>query len=271
MKILVTGGGGFIAKNINQYLSNEFDVDCYGRDELDLMNIKSGSLIHYDAVVHCAIQGGTYRLNTKDTFYNNLFMVENLINNIRKDTVLINIGSGAEFARTGNDIPKDYYGLSKRIISKVILSREKSFNLRIYGCFGYGENDNRFLNRCINSDELTINKNITFDYFYVDDLARIVKFFLLNPKFVGSKRRMDLWDMDCVYDKKRNLLDIANFVKDNYNKDLIIKVNRDVEKNNWAHIGDCVQIKKLENFMEDKIIGFENGVREYYEKYKFFN
>jgi len=271
MKVLITGGGGFIAQSINQYLKNEFEVDCYNRSELNLMDIEHNSLKKYDAVIHCAIQGGTYGENNSNTFYNNLFMTENLISNIDESAILINIGSGAEFVKNSDDTPKDYYGLSKRIISKVILERDNSFNLRVFGCFGYGENKNRFLNRCVNSDELVINKNIIIDYFYVDDLSRVIKFFLLNQDFVGSSRRADLKNMDCVYYKKRNLLEMANFVKENYNKNLMIKVNDDSEKNNWEHIGNGSQIKKIQNFMEDQIIGFEHGVKEYYEKYKLSN
>ena len=266
MKILITGGTGFIAKNIGEYLGSEFDVDCFGRSKLDLLDIPKDSLIKYDAVVHCAIQGGTYRETNTTTFYNNLLMVENLINSINEDTILINIGSGAEFVRVGTGVPTDYYGLSKRIISKIISSREKSYNLRIFGCFGYGENENRFLNKCINSNQLTINKNVLFDYFYVDDLSRVIKFFLLNQKFVNDRRRSDLLDINCVYEKKRSLLDMAEFVKKKYNNNLLIKVN-DNEIVNWKHSGSGNQIKKIENFMDDKIIGFEEGVKEYYEKH----
>ena len=64
---------------------------------------------------------------------------------------------------------------------------------------------------------------------------------------------------------------MANFVKENYNKNLMIKVNDDFEKNDWEHTGNGSQIRKIQNFMEDQTIGFENGVNEYYEKYKLSN
>ena len=51
----------------------------------------------------------------------------------------------------------------------------------------------------------------------------------------------------------------------------MIRVNDDSEKNNWEHTGNGSQIKKLQNFIEDQLIGFENGVKEYYEKYKLSN
>ena len=35
---------------------NEFEVDCYNRSELNLMDIEHNSLKKYDAVIHCAIQ-----------------------------------------------------------------------------------------------------------------------------------------------------------------------------------------------------------------------
>jgi len=79
-------------------------------------------------------------------------MFENLIYFKDYYNSFINLSSGAEFDRTNdikdyselelyNNIPKDYYGFSKNIISKLVLNFDRGTNLRIFGCFGHDESD----------------------------------------------------------------------------------------------------------------------------------
>ena len=67
MKILITGGKGYIAKGINNTLWEKYHIIAPGRDELDLTDSKSVDKFfenkHFDVVIHTAIKGAT---NTKD-------------------------------------------------------------------------------------------------------------------------------------------------------------------------------------------------------------
>ena len=282
MKVLITGGDGFVARGIQRYLERDgnYKIDCLGKNELNLL--VSDRTLYYDAVIHCAVQGG--KRNDKDdlqTFYNNLLMFENLESSITKDTVLINIASGAEFNRETDinnkdtnhlsitPLPRDPYGLSKNIIAKRVMQRKNSYNLRLFGCYGPGEIKDRFIYRCLNEKRVKIHKDIEFDFFYIDDLARVAKFMLEG----GIKPRSDrniVRDFNCVYMRKRNLAEIAYYIKDKFNSDLEIDYLFD-ESQTEHYTGSGYELAKISIFMKDKLIGFENGLDHYYEANKLLN
>ena len=58
MKLLITGGGGFIGKNLAEQYSGTFDVAAPTRAELDLLDAEAVRtyLVHhrFDAVIHAA-------------------------------------------------------------------------------------------------------------------------------------------------------------------------------------------------------------------------
>jgi len=284
MKILITGGNGFIARNIKKYLS-QFDylIDCFGRGKLDLKSDKIWLRPDYDVVIHTAIQGGWGNKsgipNCFD-FYDNLYMFENLVSNIKNDCVLINIASGAEFR--GNNIdshidnaktsdlykspfPKDFYGLAKNIIAKRVISREHSYNLRLFACFGPDEIPSRFIKSCFMNETVTISKNKFFDFFYVDDVARLVKFLIDDGIPIRSGT---ISDINCVYPEKKSLHQVAEIIKDRYRPDL--KIN--VESNDGVpYTGSAIELKKISIFMKDKLVGFDKALKEYNEAHKLFN
>jgi len=84
MKILITGGNGYIAKSITNALWEKYHIIAPGRDELDLLSTESVDKFfegkHFDIIVHTAVVGGS-RLEEDDetvSFYN-LIMFYNLI------------------------------------------------------------------------------------------------------------------------------------------------------------------------------------------------
>jgi len=84
MKVLITGGNGYIAKSITNNLWEKCHILSPGREELDLLDSKSVDTFfegkYFDVVIHTATVGGS-RLEEEDetvSFYN-LIMFYKLI------------------------------------------------------------------------------------------------------------------------------------------------------------------------------------------------
>ena len=103
MKILITGGSGFIGRSLIKALNQEHDVFSPSSKELDVTNSydveKYLQNKYFDWVIHCAIKGGRRATqDTSDDAYNNIKMFFNLMNNKVRFGKLINFSSGAQFS-----------------------------------------------------------------------------------------------------------------------------------------------------------------------------
>lgn len=219
LKILLTGSRGFIGRNFLEKLGNYYNFISPSRLQLDLSRedfvrdffVKHGP---FDVVIHTANVGGLRE--NKDgpgVTKTNLEMFFNILKNDKHYEKLINLGSGAEYDKRhsiknvreeqiGRSLPADPYGLSKYICSQTIEFLDNSVTLRIFGVFGkYEDNEVRFISNAICKSifglPITINKNVYFDYLYIDDLVRVVNHFINKKgKFktynVGSGKHIDL-------------------------------------------------------------------------------
>ena len=231
MNILITGGNGFIATNIYKTIKNKHNVYLTNRQTLDvLVKDQVGKFFddnQIDIVIHTAVSGGS-RTKEDDiyTLIDNLFMFNNLVENRNKFGSLIHFGSGAEFdrrtdivsAREGDEsCPADYYGLSKKIIKREIDKIENFYNLRIFGCFGEDELETRFIKSAVESVKsghaIKIHQNRYMDFFYIEDLCRVIEHYIENISKKGLPK-----DMNLCYNKHKSLLDIANKINKLMNK-----------------------------------------------------
>ncbi len=206
MKILITGGNGFIAKSIFEQLNIEQTVLSLNRKDLDLLDslkvfrfLKSNQ---FDVIIHTATYDAAPKHSPKDpskVLENNLKMFFNIAR--RKDDFgkMIYFGSGAEFGRENwipkmkedyfdQHVPVDQYGFSKYIMTKYTQLSSNIYNLRLFGVFGkYDDWRIRFIpNACCRAAlnlPIRINQNVFFDHLYIDDSIKIVKWFINNkPK-----------------------------------------------------------------------------------------
>lgn len=206
MKILITGGGGFIARNLFEQLNNEYTVLSLNSKELNLLDsLKVSDYIknkHFDVIIHTATYDAAPKHTTKDpskVLEYNLRMFFNIARCKDHFDKMIYFGSGAEFGRENwipkmkedyfdQHVPVDQYGFSKYIMTKYTQLSSNIYNLRLFGVFGkYDDWRTRFIpNACCHAVQdlpVRINQNVFFDFLYIDDLVKIVKWFIQNkPK-----------------------------------------------------------------------------------------
>ena len=204
-RILLTGGDGFLARSFNEILVNKYLVSSINRDICDLNDhiavanyFKNNK---YDFVIHCATYDAAPKNSIKDpkrVLEYNLQMFFNLARCNDNYGKLLYFGSGAEFSRPhwkvkmGEDyfdshVPLDQYGFSKYIMTKYCLEKANIFNFRLFGVHGrYDDWRYRFIsNACCHAVfnmPIIINQNAIFDFLYIDDLVKIVEWFINNEQ-----------------------------------------------------------------------------------------
>jgi nucleoside-diphosphate-sugar epimerase len=226
LKVLITGCSGYVATSLISRLKDRYNITAIGRKDFDLANREATNNWfedkQFDAVVHTAcIIGGRLVRDEEQILTTNLKMFFNLINNKDKFSKLINLGSGAE---TNN--PDDYYGMSKNIIKRFIDVEHNFFNLRIFGLFDQNEANTRFIksniDRYLRNEPMIINQNRLIDYFYIEDLCTLIVYYIEQTNLYKN--------IDCVYDEKYTLIDIANII----NQQGIYKVPIEILKDGTA-------------------------------------
>ena len=247
--ILITGGSGFIGKNlINQLSVGEYklkyNIFAPSHKEIDLLDknqVMSYAADHdIDRVIHCANVGGNRKTSEADTLDKNLRMFFNICALEGGVERIIHFGSGAEYDKSrdlvqvkeeefGKYIPKDAYGFSKYIMSQYIEKSQKILCLRLFGVFGkYEDYEYKFISNAMVKNLLgvpiNIIKNVYFDYLYVDDCIKAVIGFLENtPKSkilnLASGIRIDLYTLaNYINECGKNKVEI-NIINDGLNKE----------------------------------------------------
>lgn len=273
MKILLTGSGGFIGKNLKNYLSNKYELLTPRSFELNL--IDENAVKEYfrnndiDFIIHCGSTGGARGIEDRDTtIEDNLAMVDNLLKYKKSETRLILFGSGAMYDKSrnlhkinedeiGETVPKDLYGKSKMLIAKKIKDRKDVVCLNIFACYGYGEKENRFpsyaINKVLAGENIVINQNVVFDYLFVEDMQRIVEYFIQKQPVSNI---INITPTDSI-----SLLEIAKIVNKFGEKEVEITINNPVLNNEYT--GDNSRL--LKEIPDFEFTTMEVGLKKLYE------
>ena len=200
MKVLLTGGSGFIGRHLLEALRTQHEVFAPTHSQLDITDSAEVDRVlrqhKYDAALHAAIQGGPAVLDsTLRGFWN-------LARNAEQLDRVIYFGSGAEYGKhrdlikvsereIGKEVPRDPYGFAKLVCNSMCRRSSNVLNLRLFGVYGpYEGYTTKFISNAVAKTLLgipvVIRQNVVFDYLWIDDLVRIVSHFLTGERTAGD-------------------------------------------------------------------------------------
>ncbi|MDD2752079.1 MAG: NAD(P)-dependent oxidoreductase [Candidatus Omnitrophica bacterium] len=254
MNIFVTGGSGFIGRNLVEYLAPKHRIIAPAHKELELLDedvvsdfFQTNSI---DTVIHCAVKPG--HRNAKDPtnqLYNNLRMFFNIARNSDRFGKMIFLSSGLAYDMRyyqpkmkeryfDSHVPLDESGLSKYVAAKYIEKSDNIVELRVFGTFGkYEDYAIRFISnaicKAIFNLPITIKQNRKFDYLYIEDLMPIIDYIIeKNPEYRAY---------NVTPDQSIELLALAKIVKKISGKGLSIVVKE--EGTGVEYSGDNSRLK----------------------------
>lgn len=251
LKILITGGNGYIAKSIYNSLNDRYEITTITRSNFDLTDYNQTCEWfyerQYDVVIHTAVNGGS-RLKADDSsvIKNNIAMFENLCANKFQFKKLISFGSGAEIFNSGK-----FYGASKKIIADAIQFIPNFYNLRIFGTFDENELDTRFIKaniiRYIKKEPMVIHTDKIMDFFYMKDLVFLVDHYITHEALPKT--------INCSYSQKYTLTNITSIINTlgNYTVPIIIENKNKLQ----FYCGEA-------HHMPISVLGLETGIYTVY-------
>ena len=238
MKILLTGGNGFIGRNMAEALSKKHEVVAPSETEIDWRNPDAVRELMrnsgFDAVVHAA-ERALYKDDPSEVLESNLRMFTTVTKCAGEEGAkkFVYFGSGLEYGceankitedKIGKIIPQDAYGYQKYLITRLAPTNMDVVNLRCFGVFGkYEDYSNRFISnaicRALYDFPITIRQDRQYSYVYIDDLCAITEQALTKP--LRHKH------YNVCTDEQWSLMDIARLVRRIAYKDVPINVAKE--------------------------------------------
>lgn len=132
MKILVTGGSGFLGTHVREYFGAD---DFSRRSNLDLLNLQDAQIVeNYDVVIHLAAELDKSPDNAESVFLTNVEGTINILRSMRADSVFIFASTKDVYGRfadnyreVAENCPTVYSGQSALEWSKLVAERYVEF------------------------------------------------------------------------------------------------------------------------------------------------
>jgi len=255
MRVLLTGGSGFIGKNIKEsFLGQKYQIHAPTRTELDCSNDKSTeayfSKNSFDVVIHSAAKPGHRNaVDPTGILMTNSRMVFNLLKYQSSWGKLINMGSGAIYDMAnyqpkmkeeyfGTHIPVDEHGYCKYMLGLLFPRYRNTIDFRIFSIFGkYEDYAIRFISNAVCKTlfdlPITIKQNRRFDFLFIDDLMPMIDYFISHDAKHSA--------YNIAPDASIELLEVAKLVRGITNKNVDIKIAK--EGMGLEYSGDNTRIK----------------------------
>lgn len=279
MKILLTGGSGFVGRNVLAYYENndEVVIDAPTSKELNCIDeeaVKNWLLRgQYDVVLNFAgysSVGSKMQKDDSKIFEYNMKMFMNFAKYSHLYKKMFWTGSGAEFGRGNNLsmvkeseidqflIPTDQYGLEKYCIGRYIEQSDNIYNLRLFGIFGPHEYlEKRFISNmivdAIMKKDYIIKQNCRFDYLWIGDFVCILDQFIKlgKPKY---------HTYNLVSGNPIELYEIAKLVRKITKWDARILVENESMGNDYS----ADNTRLMEELPEFSFTKIEDSISDYY-------
>jgi nucleoside-diphosphate-sugar epimerase len=261
MNIFFTGHNGFLGSELIPHLQSTGHIVYTGNLNLcDKKAVDRFCIVNnIEFIIHAAIKGGRrVAIDTAADFHNNVAMFENLQH---LNIPMVNFCSGAAYDKNQNihelsendiglNIPADFYGLAKYVISQRCMYIKHIKNLRFFNVFGPNETEDRFIKtnirNYINNRNQIIFKDKYMDFFGISDTKKVIDLILQNFNDINIPSCVNL-----VYTKKYTLSDICNTI----NTLSSYTVDVDIQTTGWdnAYTGNGTVLNNL-NIQLDGIV-----------------
>ena len=270
-KILLLGQSCFIGQNLLEYFQEKYDIIAPTHQQLDVLDER--------AVIDCLSKGNfdivinalDVRDGSIDYFEKRLRMFTNLATHHNLYGKMLYFGSGAEYGKQkdivqvseddlGQVIPSDTYGLCMYTMQQLASQLPNVYNFRLFGIFGkYEIWQRRFISnaicKAIYGFPITIRQNTKFDYLFIDDLCKMVAYFIEN--------KMKYQNYNATSGRIYELYELAQIVKETVGLDYPIFVAKDGYGLEYTSNNDRI-VKEIRLDIEE-IMHSINQLTEWYQ------